>query len=421
MTLDLTELAARESAQVEWKDQVADIDDVVATLCAFANDIGNLGGGYVVCGAREGKDNAGFAELQRAGLDANRLQTVLGKVLARCLQRVSPPLVPLVEELPAADPTRRLLIFLMPASALVHTFRRDTDTGKHYVRVGSQTREARNGLLLALLTRKGAIVPWDRRACAEATAADIDLLALRDTLTQIDQYDSARGVDYYLSDEPRLGPFVPPLCTREPLTGALRPRNFTVLLFGRDPQRFVPGAVALASRYDGTDRAVPTGTRHDLAGTLLSQARKLVELLALETKTQYNKTSLTLPHFQAYPPRALHEAAINALVHRDYELVDPLRLTVFADRIEIVSPGGLPVGVSLAELRAAKAPSRWRNQALAWFFLKLKLAQAEGQGVATMRRAMRAHGCPPPRFTANPVQVRCELRALVIQPRSDGL
>jgi hypothetical protein len=54
--IDLKQLAARESEQVEWKENVADEEDVVATIVAFGNDLANLGGGYVVCGAQEGKD-----------------------------------------------------------------------------------------------------------------------------------------------------------------------------------------------------------------------------------------------------------------------------------------------------------------------------------------------------------------------------
>lgn len=68
MTVDLELLARRESEQTEWKENVADVNDVVRTLCAFANDISNLGGGYVVCGAAEHKDNHGFPMLVRTGL-----------------------------------------------------------------------------------------------------------------------------------------------------------------------------------------------------------------------------------------------------------------------------------------------------------------------------------------------------------------
>ena len=58
--IDLEELAKRASEQTEWKANVADANDVVATLCAFANDLQNLGGGYGVCGAKGAKTSMVF-------------------------------------------------------------------------------------------------------------------------------------------------------------------------------------------------------------------------------------------------------------------------------------------------------------------------------------------------------------------------
>ena len=155
--VDLPELSRRESEQTEWKQNVADIDDVVATLAAFANDLQNLGGGYVVCGAREDKDPAGFPTLVRSGLTATRLREVEGTALTRCRGRVSPPIAPLVDELPSDVPDRRILVFIQPATGHAHTFRRGAEGAKHFVRVGRTTIEARNGLLRDLLVRKGAM------------------------------------------------------------------------------------------------------------------------------------------------------------------------------------------------------------------------------------------------------------------------
>src|SRR5580704_5924440 len=114
--IDLQELSVRESEQTEWKENVADIDDVVATLSAFANDLANLGGGYVVCGAREANDPHGFPVLVRTGLEARRLKEVENTVLARCRDRVSPPITPRVEELASDAEGRRILVFLQPAT-----------------------------------------------------------------------------------------------------------------------------------------------------------------------------------------------------------------------------------------------------------------------------------------------------------------
>lgn len=409
--IDLDELSRRESEQTEWKENVADVNDVVATLCAFANDLQNLGGGYVVCGAKEEKDAHGFPKLVRTGLTASRLREVESTVLARCRERVSPPLAPLVEELESEDPPRRILVFLQPATGAAHTFRRNDEGAKHFVRVSRSTLEARNGLLKDLLVRKGALEPWDRRPSNAATVADIDLLTLRDALERMGVYTPDRGVEPYLADGVQISPFVPPLCVAEPLSGVLRPRNFAILLFGRAPQRFISGAYAIYSAYPGLDRTDPVARRFEIAGTLFDQARRLGELLETEAVTLFDKTNLEEPNAEKYPRRALQEAMVNALAHRDYELVDPARFTSYRDRIEIISPGPLPIGVRLEDLRARAVTPRWRNQALAWFLARLQLAQAEGQGIQTIRSSMQAAGCPPPIFDATEVSVTCVLRA----------
>jgi len=220
-----------------------------------------------------------------------------------------------------------------------------------------------------------------------------------------------RGIDPYLADGVQISPFVPSLCVAEPLTGVLRPRNYAVLLFGREPQKLVPGAFAIYSAYPGRDRTDPVAVRIEIPGTLLDQARRTQELLDSEALTIFDKTDLKSPNAQKYPRRALQEAMVNALAHRDYELFDPVRFTSYQDRIELISPGGLPYGITVTDLRRGTVTPRWRNQSLAWFLSRLQLAQAEGQGIQTIRSAMKAAGCPPPRFEATEVSVTCVLRA----------
>lgn len=409
--VDLEELAIRESEQTEWKENVADIDDVVATLTAFANDLQNLGGGTIVCGAKEEKDPHGFARLVRVGLTASRLKEVENQVLARCRDRVSPPITPLVDEIVLEDAARRVLVFTQPATGAAHTFRRGHEGTKHFVRISRATIEARNGILRDLLVRKGALEPWDRRPCQLATEADIDLLTLRDTLQRIGLLDASTSPERFLSDSVSVSAFVPPLLAREALTGVLRPRHFAILLFGRDTQRFVPGAVSFFSKYDGLDRSAPKGQRLELASTLLDQLRLLLPAVEAEALTLFDKTDTSRPSVQKYPVRAIREATVNAFAHRDYEVLDPLRVTAFQDRLEISSPGGLPFGVDPIELNAATAGPIWRNQTLAWFFTRLGYAEAEGQGLRTIQSTLRNAGCPPPRYDVSTIRVLCTLWA----------
>jgi ATP-dependent DNA helicase RecG len=409
--IDLRQLSIRESEQIEWKENVADVNDVVATLCAFANDLANLGGGYVICGAREEKDEHGFPQLMKTGLTANRLKEIEGRTLSLCRDRVSPPITPRVEEVTSDNEDRRILVFIQPATGQDHTFRRADHGARHFVRVGRSTIEARNGVLRDLLVRKGALEPWDRRVSASATVDDLDLLSLRDALQRAGVFSAERGVEPYLSPDTPINPFVPALCVREPLTGMTRPRNFAVLLFGRDVQRFIPGAVSLFSIYPGTDRSDIHAERHEIAGNLIEQARRLTELLDIQSYAVFDKSDSVSPNTLKYPRRALYEALGNALAHRDYELSDPTRITVFSDRIEVLSPGPLPLGVDPEAFRTGRAEPRWRNQALAWFFSRLQFAQAEGQGIPTIIRVMREEGSPDPTLDPGDARVLCILPA----------
>ncbi len=408
--IDLRELMLRESEQVEWKENVADINDVVRALVAFANDLPNLGGGRVVCGAVESKDEHGFPTVSLRGMTANRVQEVRGTVVRRCQSNVSPSIAPLVDEVPTNDPARRVLVFTMVATGRAHAFH-DGDQSAYWVRIDHNTKEARNGVLMRLLAARGEVQPWDRRLVSGATVDDLDLLALRDTLVKMGTWDPARPIDHWLDPEVSVSTYMPPLCGREPLTGVVRPRNFAVLLFGREPQRFVPGAVSSFSLYPGADRAEPYSERVMMDGTILHQARQLIDRLNVEAVGVTDKSTGGSENVQKYPVRALQEAVINALVHRDYTVPDPVRVVAYADRIDIWSPGGLDHRLDRERFARGDVRPVWRNQALAWVFIRLQLAQSEGQGIPTIQRSLANEGSPPATFEVTDDSVACILPA----------
>lgn len=408
---DLKVLATRESEQVEWKKNVADIEDVIRTITAFSNDFQNMGGGYVVCGAEEAKDVHGFQTVLYPGLTADRFREIEGKVMADARTKIDPAVTPIVTELPGEIDGQRVLVFIVPGTGYAHSYRPSgKDSAAYYVRLSRETVEAKNGVLRELLVRKQALPPWDRRLNEAAGITDLDLLAFREVLQQIGVWNPAVAIDDYFSDSMRLSDFVPPLGGNRPLDQVIHPRNFALLLFGREPTRFFPGAWTKVSFYPGKDRSEQTAERHDITGTVVGQAKKALDLLKTHSSTAYDKESPE-PNAPKYPERALQEAVINAIVHRDYEQQEPTSITVFADRVEIRSPGALPRTVSKDKFLAGQASPSWRNQSLAWFFNKLQLAQAEGQGIPTIIRTMKQLGSPAPRFDIEDEAVTCILPA----------
>ncbi len=409
--VDLKSLAARESEQVEWKRNVADIGDLLRTVAAFSNDFQNMGGGYIVCGAEESKDEYGFQKVSYPGLTAARFKEVEGKVMSDAQNKIDPPVVPLIEELPGESEDCRVLVFIVPATDHAHSCRPSgKESSTYYIRVGRETVEARNGMLRELLVRTHALASWDRRLAEQAEIKDIDLLAFREMLQQIGAWNPSVEIEEYFSDEMRISNFVPSLGGVRSLDTTIHPRNFSLLLFGNEPTRFFPGAWTKVSFYPGKDRSEPTAERYELTGTIIGQARKALELLKAQASTAYDKDS-SEPNISKYPERALQEAIINAIVHRDYEEESPTSITVFSDRVEIRSPGTLPRTVDKEKFLAGSASPSWRNQSLAYFFNKLQLAQAEGQGIPTIFRTMLQLGSPKPRFEIEDSAVTCVLPA----------
>ncbi len=417
MEIDLKELCTRESERVEWKENGTDdevVKSIAKTISAFANDISNLGGGYVVCGAKEGRDEYGFPKVIYTGLSSTALKTIEGKVLQYCREAISPALVPIVSELEnPEDKSSRILVFTVLASPDVHSYRDKAGNGQTcYIRISRETREARNGLYLQLLTKKNKVEFFDKRVNPAATIADLDLLTLREYLQEIDSAFLDKPLEYYISDVNQISAYLPPLFVKSGLDNVLRPRNFALLLFGKQESiaRLFTEAYTVFSVYPGTDRSGPIAERYTINGNLVWQARRIIALLDAQNATLFDKSS-NRPNQEKYPGGVLHEAAVNAVVHRDYEIQSPNRVTVFGDRIEINSMGTLHWSVDKEQFLAGKSSPFWRNQSLAYIFNRLQLAQAEGQGMATIFKTMEREGYPRPIFELGAQNINCIIPA----------
>jgi predicted HTH transcriptional regulator len=231
--IDLKELSARESERVEWKENGDDINivkEIVKTISAFANDIANFGGGYVICGAKEIKDEHGFPKIQYTGLSANKLKEIEGKVTQHCREYVHPSLSLLVDEIENPEnKSTRILVFVVLASPDAHVYR-DGQSSTYYVRISRETREARNGILTQLLIKKQKIEYFDKRTNIAATESDIDILLFRDSMQEMGLLFPEKSLEDYFSDREQIAELVSPLFVRTNLDGILRPRNFTLLM-----------------------------------------------------------------------------------------------------------------------------------------------------------------------------------------------
>jgi ATP-dependent DNA helicase RecG len=125
--------------------------------------------------------------------------------------------------------------------------------------------------------------------------------------------------------------------------------------------------------------------RREFSGSLLKQLEEVFVFLDRYNRTHAEVKGLLREDRQDYPEEALREALLNALVHRDYAFSSSTLISVFDDRIEFVSVGGLPKGISLDDILLGLSVPR--NENLANVFYRLHLIEVYGTGIPKIMRS----------------------------------
>jgi ATP-dependent DNA helicase RecG len=185
-----------------------------------------------------------------------------------------------------------------------------------------------------------------------------------------------------------------------------------VLTLAKDPQRFFPEARLRLLRYEGT--RAETGRRANVVddvwvgGTLRSQImtarRRLRRWLGTVTRLGDHGR---FTHSTLIPEDAWLEAIVNAVIHRSYSLAgDHIRVSLFADRLEVESPGRLPGLVRVETIRTTRYA---RNPRVARAILEFGFGRELGEGVDRMFEEMELAGLPDPIFRQGPASVTVSL------------
>ena len=133
--------------------------------------------------------------------------------------------------------------------------------------------------------------------------------------------------------------------------------------------------------------------RRELTGSLLSQMEEAFSYIDQFNRTRAEIKGLYRVDTRDYPPEALREALLNAIVHRDYAFSSSTLISIFDDRIEIVSVGGLVRGMSYDDIMLGV--SVLRNQHLANVFYRLQLIEAYGTGMLKIHECYADSSCKP--------------------------
>jgi len=180
--------------------------------------------------------------------------------------------------------------------------------------------------------------------------------------------------------------------------GKLLFRNVGVLFFAKNVRHFFNQAYITCLLAKGTDK-VHVLDRKDFDGGIVADIEDAMRFIERNTRTAYRIERLQRENIPEYPMKALREAITNAVMHRDW-FVDGANVFVeiYTDRVEVISPGGLPKGMSLADLGRK---SIRRNALIADLLHRIDFIEKAGTGIRRIRDDVREQGCPEPEFETN--------------------
>ena len=358
-------------------------------LSAFAN---RTGGGVLLFGVDEG---AGFGVVGVG--DAQRLQEEIGHLAANDMV---PALRP---EFTVAEIDGKTVVAVevaeVPAIQKPCYYRPAQLQGGSFIRVGLSNRHMTDYEIFGYVSARSQ-PRFDAAPVPQATLDDLDRDRLVAFLTRLRQ-NRPRAVFPDL-------PFEQVLAQLRVLVrdedGILRPTLAGLLTFGTYPQAFESQLVITFLQYYGTDPAEPTprGERFMDNQKFEGPVVEVIEAAVNHVLASIRKSSLIDGLFRRdipeYPEEAIREAVVNAVAHRDYSHYARgtyVQIRLFADRLEIQSPGGL-YGVVTEETLGDLSSTR--NQELVRFLEDLRLVENRGSGIRAMIGAMRRANLEPPIF-----------------------
>ncbi len=173
-----------------------------------------------------------------------------------------------------------------------------------------------------------------------------------------------------------------------------------VLLFSKDPTKVYPQSCLRLLAFPDTARDPKPIDFLDITSPIPQALGQALRFIHKNTRHPMLVKGMRRLRLDEYPSEALREAIINAMAHRDYEdATRKIHVEVFADRIEVISPGLLPQGITLDHLRSGKLQPCSRNPVLAQGLRLLGLMEELGTGVVRMKQSMRDHGLKAPEYS----------------------
>jgi ATP-dependent DNA helicase RecG len=257
-----------------------------------------------------------------------------------------------------------------------------------YKRVGATNQRISAAEIRKLAKESGERSYWDERVCEDASLEDIEGEKVRWFLKEARK---ERGLN--LSEDAPLEEALMKLKLLR--NGELT--NAALLLFFKEPT-FLQSEVKCI-RFSGNEPIKPYIDFQTIAGTVFDLIDKTEDFVLRNIRKSIRLVSGRVQRAEKYeyPPDAIREAVVNAVVHRDYEFPSKVQVRIFDDRIEVWSPGTLPNEITIEDLRREHI-SVPRNPLLFKQLFWVKYVEDVGGGTLDMISQCREWGIPEPLF-----------------------
>ena len=366
--MDIKELIERgETQSLEFKESLRLKDEIGETVSAFSNS----DGGAVIVGV----SNSGAVP----GVDIGK-KTL--EELANYIKRNTDPQVfPSVKILEIGG--NNIVIVEVEESREKPVFFKN----HVYKRVGKTNQMISSGELRKLAKESGEKVYWDERVCEDVSLEDIDEEKVRLFLRKA-KYERRLEIDPDI--------LVKEALERLSLIKGDKLTNASILLFGKEPQKFFLQTKLRCARYKGTTPITFIDLKI-VEGNIIDQVEEAENFVLSHIKKAAKIVGFERQEVWEYPINALREAIVNAICHRDYAYSSDITIGVFDDRVEISNPGTLPEPLTPEDLKK-QHKSIPRNPLVANAFFLIRNIEQWGEGTNKIVKWCLEHGLREPDF-----------------------
>jgi len=345
-----------EDSRNQFKKNVNNIDALARELIAFSNTTG----GKIFMGVYENSEKKG----EIIGLTSQDIHRINKLLFNAASQNVKPAINPLTEIVTILD--KQILIIEVPKG--INKPYQDKN-GVFWVKSGSDKRKAASREEIQRLFQESGMVHADTTPAEGMTVSDLDMPYFRSFFQK--RYSESL-------DEQEI-----------PLEQIMQNLNLgnngeinitAALLFTKFPSNRLPSYIIKAAAFPGESITTESYIdSKDITGKIADIFQKTVSFVLSNIKHIQGEQGVNSLGIPEIPKMVFEELIANALVHRDYFTSAPIRVFVFSNRVEIISPGHLPNNLTVANIKAGN--SNTRNPVLASFAYQILPYRGFGSGI----------------------------------------